>query len=195
MIRITELAHQRVGEVVRPGDVVVDATVGNGRDTLFLSRCVGGTGTVYGFDIQAEALEQGRARVASEGGGGGKLVLIHDSHANLEQHVADSIRAVMFNLGYLPGGDRSITTQIESTLDAIRQAWTLLQPGGLISVVCYRGHPGGAEEAEAVWRCANKIPGCELETVGREECEDGPFLVLVRKPGAGSCKVAPEYAQ
>jgi predicted methyltransferase len=148
MAAFTELAHETVREHLRTGDVVIDATVGNGHDTAFLARLVGPTGRVFGFDVQAEAIRRVGAvsRV--------NVTLIQGDHARmtelLPREVIGGVAAVMFNLGYLPGGDKVVTTTTASTLAALDAAWSALRNGGVLTVVAYRGHPGGLAEADAV---------------------------------------------
>ncbi len=137
-----------------PGDIVVDATAGNGHDTLFLAQRVCPGGHVYAFDLQADALTSSRARLREAGFDAESVTFIHAGHemlaANLPASMAGQIRAVMFNLGYLPGGDKALITRLETTLAALTQAADYLGEGGLITVVAYPGHAGGREEADAV---------------------------------------------
>lgn len=154
MKRTTENAvstvHRMLKDIVRPGDVAIDATVGNGWDTHLLARCVGTQGCVYGFDVQQVALDVARARLQDEAG---HVKLILAGHETMRDHIEPlhqgQIRAVSFNLGYLPGGEKSITTVVETTVTALRQALELVMPGGLITIVCY-GHPEGHRELQAV---------------------------------------------
>lgn len=146
-------AHTALAELLVEGDIAIDATVGNGHDTLFLARQVGESGTVYGFDIQEQALDTAYKRLQEEGLTG-RVSLYHAGHEAmavvLPESVSGRVKAVMFNLGYLPGGDKQRITAINTTLAALEQALSLLAPGGAISVLAYTGHPGGREEAEAV---------------------------------------------
>ncbi len=124
--------------------------MGNGHDTLFLARLVGTPGKVIGFDVQPEALAHTRRRLravaASE-----RVELVLDSHENMGVHLREqSPRAVMFNLGYLPGSDKRLVTLPRSTAAALRQALSGIAPGGIVSTLVYRGHRGGLEEAEQV---------------------------------------------
>ena len=150
---LTQLAHELLAEHLQPGDIAIDATAGNGHDTLFLARRVGPTGEVHAYDIQAEALQETRRRV-QEAGCDAWVRLHPGSHAQLlptlQADCRGRVAAVVFNLGYLPGGDRHTTTQNDSTLAALEQALALLRPGGALSVLAYRGHPGGRDEARAV---------------------------------------------
>jgi predicted methyltransferase len=145
----TELAHDLVRRCLRPGETAVDATAGNGHDTEFLARQVGPGGRVIGFDVQARAIEATRSRLDGLGEAP-EIVLCEESHVRLAERTPDGVGAVMFNLGYLPGGDRRVTTERAGTLAALEAAWTKLRPGGVMTVVCYPGHEHGAGEAAAV---------------------------------------------
>jgi predicted methyltransferase len=143
--RPTELAQAWIREVLGAGDVAVDATTGNGYDTRFLADSVTASGLVHAFDVQQLALNA--AKIHCDGYG-----QIHwhlASHAVMEQYVS-AARAVMFNLGYLPGADHQCMTHAHATLAAIAAACRILLPGGRITIVCYPGHAGGDEETAAV---------------------------------------------
>lgn len=155
-LRTLPLVHDWVRQVVQPGEVVVDATVGNGHDTLFLAKLVGDNGCVYGFDIQAEAVERTRLVLAQDAIAS-QVNLFAECHSAIETHVSGEIGAAMFNLGYLPNGDKSIITQEESTLEALQQCLKLLRPQGIITIMCYPGHEGGASEASAVEEWARSL--------------------------------------
>jgi len=152
-LNLVNQAQKAITQVLRHGDCAIDATVGNGHDTAFLARGVGETGKVYGFDVQPEALLQCRRRLLQQ-----QLLewvqLIASGHENLAQIAADhavaQCKAVMFNLGYLPGGDKSLCTRAQTTTSALTAATALLAPGGCMTVVVYTGHIGGREECEAV---------------------------------------------
>ncbi len=143
--RPTELAQAWIREVIGAGDVAVDATTGNGHDTRFLADCVTPSGLVHAFDVQQLALDVAKKYCAEFQQIQWHLV----SHALLEQHVT-AARAVMFNLGYLPGADHQCMTHASETISAIDAACRILQPGGRITIVCYPGHAGGDEETAAV---------------------------------------------
>lgn len=146
---LTQQAQQIVAEVVQPGDTAIDATVGNGFDTSFLAALVGPGGRVYGFDVQPAALDATTRRLAANNLS--NVTLQQTSHDQMKAIVDHGrIAAVMFNLGYLPRSDHTITTTALTTLPAIEQAIELLRSGGILSVLCYRGHEGGQEEYKAV---------------------------------------------
>jgi predicted methyltransferase len=135
------------------GNIAVDATCGNGFDTLFLAELVGSTGMVYGVDIQSRAIETVKAKLLAAGTLQ-QCRLAVGSHSQLNTIIgpehAGSVSVVMFNLGYLPLGDKSIVTKPETTLAGLDQAFEILRPGGFLSVLAYPGHPGGLEESQCV---------------------------------------------
>ncbi|MBF7119764.1 class I SAM-dependent methyltransferase [Pediococcus pentosaceus] len=143
-----QYSHQLLTEIVQPGDVVIDATMGNGHDTLFLSELVQSTGRVFSFDVQKAALEQTRALFEHQHQTLINVELIHASHDQIDHYVTEPITGAIFNLGYLPGGDKSIITHPTSTISAVQQSLNQLKIGGRIILVCYYGHPGGQEELQ-----------------------------------------------
>ncbi len=152
MPQLTDLAHSEIAQVVKPGDFVVDATAGNGHDTLFLSELVGSEGRVLAFDLQPAAIEQAQERIRNAGRENVTWFLL--DHARLAEVLLEEqiteISSIMFNLGYLPGGDQQIVTRIDSTLKAIRSGLHALGNNGVMTILAYIGHPGGLEEAEAI---------------------------------------------
>ena len=170
MASITQQTHELLASRVR-GQLAIDATAGNGYDTEFLARLVGPAGTVWAFDIQAQALQRTAARLResqitvelrlrdvpaelSLANTQSQVVCIEADHAEMNSHLPPGVRgqiaAIMFNLGYLPGADQSCITRTSSTLAALNAAWEWLASGGVLTVVAYPGHPGGEEEANAV---------------------------------------------
>lgn len=173
MKRPTQEAHEVVAGVVKPGETVVDATAGNGHDTLFLTGLVGEAGKVAAFDVQEAAIEATRRRLEAAGMAE-RATLWCESHTRIAERVGPGVAAVMFNLGYLPGGDHAMITRTGETLRALEVAVELLRPGGLVTVVCYPGHPGGDQEAAAV-RAWAEARGGEVFPQARE---GAPFLVV-----------------
>ncbi len=123
--------------------------MGNGHDTLFLCSLVGPSGKVYAFDVQPQAAASAGARL-EEAGVRGRAELFCLGHEHMAEKVPGPVQAVMFNLGWLPGGNHSGTTQPDTTLQAVRQALGLLLPLGVLVVCVYPGHPEGARELEAL---------------------------------------------
>lgn len=134
-----------LGQVVKEGDQCIDATTGNGHDTLNLCEIVGESGHVFGFDVQEVAIESTKAKLTSLAFS--NHTLICDGHEKMLTYIEGPIDFVIFNLGYLPRADKSIKTHKETTLPAIEAALTLLKPFGVLWVVVYPGHEEGYEEA------------------------------------------------
>ena len=148
MVDLTGLHKHFILEHLKEGDVAVDFTMGNGNDTLFLSKAVGESGRVYAFDIQEEALVSTRCHL-TENGAPENYTLICASHHLVRDYVKEPIKAGMFNLGYLPrSGKKSVTTMRETTLPAVRAAIELLAPDGVLIVAIYPGHLEGELEGE-----------------------------------------------
>lgn len=128
------------------GDVVVDATVGNGYDTKKLSEAVGTAGKVIGFDIQKDALDNARKLLKDKS----NVELIYDSHTEIDGYIKEKIKCAVFNLGYLPGGDHRISTQSETTITAIEKCLKILDDKGFIALTIYHGGDTGFTEKEKV---------------------------------------------
>ncbi len=148
MVDLTGLHKHFLLEHIGEGDIVVDFTMGNGNDTLFLSRTVGESGRVYAFDIQEEALAS-TLKHLKENGAPENYSLICASHHRVKEFVDAPIKAGIFNLGYLPrSGKKAVTTMRETTFPAVKAALELLAPDGVLIVAIYPGHEEGALEGE-----------------------------------------------
>ena len=139
------LARDVLLQAVQPGDVAVDATMGNGHDTQMLCEAVGPDGRVYAFDVQEQALCSTES-LLRERHLDSRAHLFLKGHEHMGELIPEQVRAIVFNLGWLPGGDHSVTTQWETTRKALDQALELLLPGGVLVVCAYPGHPEGARE-------------------------------------------------
>lgn len=149
MLDLLDLHKKFILNHLREGDTAVDFTMGNGHDTEFLSKTVGDSGHVYAFDIQEMAIESTRKHL-SEVGCPENYTLIRDSHHKVLDYVKGPIRAGMFNLGYLPGGDKRITTMRETTMPAIKAAISLLGEDSVLNVAVYPGHAEGDAEGKMI---------------------------------------------
>ena len=139
------LAADYMRRTVREGDTVVDATMGNGGDTLFLALLVGKSGHVYGFDVQQEAVERTRDKLL-QAGVLDRVTTLLAGHETMAQHVKEAPQAIMFNLGWLPGAQHAVTTRVETTLKAVSAAAEMIVPGGIVTVCMYPGHDEGQRE-------------------------------------------------
>lgn len=148
MVDLTGLHKHFILEHLSEGDTCVDFTMGNGGDTLFLSKTVGESGKVYAFDIQEEALISTRAHLKANNAPE-NYELICASHHRVKEFVKEPIKAGMFNLGYLPrSGKKTVTTMRETTMPAVEAAIDLLAPDGALIVAIYPGHEEGALEGD-----------------------------------------------
>jgi SAM-dependent methyltransferase len=150
---LPQQAHNFLAPLIENGDCVIDATCGNGYDCLFLARQVAPLGLVYGFDIQQSAIIATQQRI-EQAGLDANTQLIHAGHQTMRDHIAikdkGHIKAVMFNLGYLPGSDKKIITRSETTLIALNSAISLLAPVAIITILAYPGHEGGEQETTQI---------------------------------------------
>ncbi len=140
-----DMAKHIATRKVDPGSTVIDATMGNGYDTVFLNSLVGPEGKVFAFDIQEESI-QNTSRRLRDSGVSTNVQLILDTHASLSKWVEVPVRLIMFNLGYLPGKNKTLCTTADTTRDALLDGLELLDPTGIILVINYRGHPLGKQE-------------------------------------------------
>ncbi len=186
-ISLPETAHRIVREHLHDGGIAIDATLGNGHDTLFLAECVGEQGRVFGFDVQIEAMGATQNRLLQH-----RLLdrvkLIQASHAEMQQYVPQvfhgQVQAIMFNLGYLPGADKSVITQVGSTLVAVDAACGLLAGQGVITVLAYTGHAGGNEEARCLEQWCMQLASNNFETelvFSSHPKANAPRLFVIRK--------------
>lgn len=155
--RINSFLHSLIAHFIVRGDTVVDCTLGNGHDALFLAERIGTGGHLFGFDVQAAALSASRQRLLGAGIGEDRFTLVQGSHGMIGEIVPEGIGAAVYNLGYLPGGDRTVTTTAGQTVPSILDALGLLRPEGVVAVTLYPGHEGGGAESESVLRCAEGL--------------------------------------
>ena len=178
MKRPLEMAHDFLAQVITKDDVVVDATMGNGHDTLFLAKLAK---QVYAFDIQEQALEKTSQRLQEACLSNVDLIL--QGHETVDQFVTE-VKAAIFNLGYLPSADKSIITQPQTTLEALEKLCQMLVKGGRIAIMIYYGHEGGDIERDAVLDFVSQLPQQEYTaTIYRtlNQINNPPFLVMIEK--------------
>ncbi|HZK33542.1 MAG TPA: class I SAM-dependent methyltransferase [Tissierellaceae bacterium] len=149
IVNTKKITREIIFKHVDEGSSVLDCTVGNGNDTVYLADLVGDSGKVYGFDIQNQALENTLKKLINQNIEN-RVKLIKDSHENIDLYIEEKLDLIIYNLGYLPGGDKNIKTNKESTLISINKALNLLNRNGIILITCYTGHVGGLEEKNGV---------------------------------------------
>lgn len=170
-------------KIIRPGDTVVDATAGLGRDTVFLADCVGSRGMVYSFDIQEEALTATKDLLAAHGLLS-RTKLIQDSHTELGKYISGGVRAVIFNLGYLPGSSHIVTTKPETTIRAVRESIKLLVGKGIVCLTVYLRHDGGKIESEELIRFSSSLSRKDFSVLQGNYLNQGefaPYWIIIQK--------------
>lgn len=178
MKRPLEMAHDFLAQVITQEDIVVDATMGNGHDTLFLAKLAK---QVYAFDIQEQALEKTSQRIQEAGLTNVDLIL--QGHETVDQFVTE-VKVAIFNLGYLPSADKSIITQPQTTIESLDKLCQMLIKGGRIAIMIYYGHEGGDIERDAVLDFVSQLPQQEYTaTIYRtlNQINNPPFLVMIEK--------------
>jgi tRNA A58 N-methylase Trm61 len=156
IINTLEIVKNFMKNCISDGSIALDCTVGNGNDTLLLAKLVGSSGKVYGFDIQNLAIENTR-NLLNEHGFNDRVNLIKDSHENIDLYINEKVDFIVYNLGYLPKGDKNIKTNKISTIISLNKALQLLNKNGLIVITVYTGHNGGIEEKEAIEEFLKKL--------------------------------------
>lgn len=182
-MNFTNKAKQIALSFLREGDFVIDATCGNGHDTLFLSDIVGKSGKVFAFDVQQRAIESSKALLAKSGKTPQNVQFVLDGHENMENHLPEAVKGklncAVFNLGYLPNSNKTVITKPQSTLKALQSCLDIRANRFLLSVLCYVGHEGGQGEYEAV-RDFFKQNFAEFSEYSDEKNLQSPKLLLVK---------------
>lgn len=176
------LSHLLLRRFIQTGNRVIDATCGNGKDTLLLAELVGETGHVWAFDIQQEALDRTAQRLADQNLLQ-RVSLLHAGHERLQELLEPPLQAIIFNLGWLPGAPREIATSTSTTLTALEASLRLLAPAGLLLITCYPGHAGGDQEATAVqeWAASLSPRSYFVWRMGQlNVTSDAPFCLLIQ---------------
>jgi SAM-dependent methyltransferase len=179
------LVHAILQQNLEQGAHVLDATCGNGKDTILLAGLVGQTGHVWACDIQEEAVNRTIQRLA-EAGFLQRATVLHISHEMISEQITSPLNAVVFNLGWLPGGDKAVMTLPETTLKALDACLSLLADHGILAVTCYPGHAGGDLETEAVLEWASSLPpGCfySWKMSQQNVAGNAPFCLIIQRSG------------
>ncbi|QCJ43809.1 methyltransferase domain-containing protein [Bacillus sp. S3] len=187
MERILPFAKSLLEKAVKAGGVAVDATVGNGYDTVFLADLVGKTGKVYGFDVQEEAIATTKERLIQHGLSE-RVTVFHSGHEQLSVRIPtehqEKIAGAIFNLGYLPGSDKTIVTRPETTIAAIEQLLAIMAPEGIIVLVIYHGHEQGAAERDSILQYCRQLDQKKAHVLQYQfinQQNNPPFIVAIEK--------------
>jgi predicted methyltransferase len=185
--RILPFARTLLEKAVKPGDIAVDATVGNGHDTLFLSGLVGSEGRVHGFDIQEQAIASCTAKLEDRQLAE-RVVLYQKGHehvkASLPADCHGKVTGAIFNLGYLPGGNKSIVTVPQTTISAVEQLLEILAPEGIIVIVVYHGHPEGQRERDSLLGYVESLDQGQAHVLQYQflnQKNNPPFIIAIEK--------------
>ncbi|WP_449355604.1 tRNA (mnm(5)s(2)U34)-methyltransferase [Virgibacillus natechei] len=181
---ILNVAHDLLEDSIEKGETTIDATCGNGNDTLFLSKVTGENGHVFAFDIQDQAIKTTNQLLKEYSRK--NVTLIQDSHANISDYVAveQQIGGAIFNLGYLPRSDKSIITRGESTITALNTILHHLKKYGLIVIVVYHGHAGGKQEKDALLKYVGSLEQKAFTVLQHgfiNQQNDPPFILAIQK--------------
>ncbi len=183
--KITEVNKIFLDKIVQKGDIVIDATMGNGYDTIYLGNLVGENGKVYAFDVQEEAIKSTKKKVERDNMTE-RVELILDGHQNLDKYVKEEVSCVVFNLGYLPRAKHVVITKPDTTLEAIKKSLKLLKPNGIISIAAYIGHEGGLEEKNYICEYLDNLNQNEFNVLHMQftnQINNPPQLILIEKKG------------
>ena len=186
-MRLTELVHHTLNDHLREGDLAIDATAGNGYDTCYLASRVGESGKVIAIDIQESAIESTRS-LLSEKALFERVTLLAGDHSiilkQLLEEYKESVATAVFNLGYLPGSDKSVKTEAANTILALDASAMLLRPSGILCVTAYRAHLGGGEEAALVkeWMASKESSGWQIKHHVPTTGNLPPVLWIANKP-------------
>ena len=177
-----ELSHFYLQQFVKSGSFAVDATCGNGGDTVFLANLVGEKGLVYGFDIQEKAIKNTKSRLETAGFSE-RVRLFLDGHENMENYLCECMAdAFVFNLGYLPKGDHSLHTKPDTTILAIQTALKHLKQEGIVVVSIYHGGDSGYEERDSVLSYLESLDKHEYNVIIHQytnKPNDPPILAVI----------------
>lgn len=168
---------------IKENDICVDATMGNGNDTLFLKKCIGIDGKIYAFDIQKQALINTKTKL-EEANLYNNVHLINDGHQNINKHIKENINFIIFNLGYLPKGDKTIITKKETTIKAIKESLKLLSKKGIMCIMSYYGHEGGLDEKNSLINFLENLNYLEYNIIKLDflnKKNSPPILFLIEK--------------
>lgn len=183
---ILKYAHHLMQQTVSEGETVIDATCGNGNDTIFLSGLVGKEGHVLAFDIQRQAIDNTKKKL--EVNQTDNVTLIQDGHENVTSYIdpkaTEPIGGAIFNLGYLPKSDKQIITKSDSTITSIESILPLLRKKALIVLVVYHGHEGGKEEKNAVLEYVINLDQKKYNVLRYgfiNQKNNPPFIVAIQK--------------
>ena len=184
ILNALNISHDFLRRSISSGARVIDATAGNGGDTLLLCELVGDSGHVTAFDIQQAAVDATKGRI-DEAGYADRCDVILDSHANMIRYFEkESVDAIVFNFGWLPGGSHDVFTRAESSISAIKQGCELLTVGGVMSLCVYYGRNNGYDERDAILDFVSTLDYRKYTVIHlsfKNRINDPPFPIFIVK--------------
>lgn len=184
-VTVTQWIHNQLLPCLKDAGLCLDATAGNGNDTLFLCKSIKESGIVLAFDIQQEAVDHTKALLLDHGFQEPKCRVVLDGHEHMDKYAAvESVDVIVFNLGYLPGGDHAKATRPKTTAAAIEKGLKLLKTGGIMSICIYSGGDSGYEERDALIPFLEQLDASSFTVIRSDFCNkpnDPPIPVLIIK--------------
>lgn len=172
---ISKISHYIISNFLLNKNVAIDATLGNGHDTDFLCK---NFDRVYSFDIQKTACDNYLEKKNDN------VKVINDSHHMLEEYIDENVDCIMYNLGFLPGGDKNITTKSSTSLESIKIGLSMLNSGGIMTICLYRGHTEGKEEENLIIPYLKKMDKSKYGVMYHSflnRNENAPILIVIEK--------------
>ena len=179
---VTDMTNFIIDTKVKKGDIVLDLTMGNGHDTLYLADKIGINGKVYSFDIQKEALLNTKKLL--EENNIKNVELIQDNHKNILNYVNEYIDFAVYNLGYLPGGNKNVITKWDSTIYSLKSVLSILRIKGIVCICSYIGHSGGKKEYDEIIKFCKDLPKKEFNIIDIKHInrsENAPRMIIIEK--------------
>lgn len=182
-VSISDLSHIFIQSLTDGIGIYIDATAGNGNDTLFIAKMLKEDGFLYSFDISDKAIFNTQKLLCDNNINSDNIKIIHDSHENIDKYIVDKkIKAVMFNLGYLPGSDKNTATKAKSTICALENILNMIADKGVVTICSYVGHDGGEEDREVrSYLLSLDKKTYEISKTEMIKREDAPVLYLIIK--------------
>lgn len=176
--------NQYINLFIQPHSIVIDATLGNGHDSYKMAQKMDKSGKLYGFDIQESAIQNSRQQLAELGDNAPKIELIQDSHAHFANYIQEPVDFIIYNLGYLPKGDKEITTLADSTLQSVQAGLELLSGNGKMLIAVYHGHPAGKAEKAILENYLSGLDQANFNVLKQafiNQKNNPPFIYLIEK--------------
>lgn len=171
----SSLTHYIINTYVKEKKVAIDGTLGNGFDTDFLAN---NFETVYAFDIQKIACDKYNEKKQEN------VIVINDSHHKFLEYINTKVNCIVYNLGFLPGGDKSITTNYDSSIESIKIGLDILESSGLMLIASYRGHEEGMNEYVYISEYLSKLSKNRYAVMKHEiinRSNKSPVLFVIEK--------------